>query len=286
MPTPTSNGTQGYFNNGTFPALWTDVTPDWCNALQEEVVQLASLAGQTPAVGSNNQMLLGVLKTFTQSRGTFWTTNGTTPAYNSWVCPANTYLACVEVSGGGGGGGAATAPSSEFPNGTSGGGGGAGGYLKAYVKVVPGYTYSIVSGNGGAGGTISYAPGYAGTSSSFSAPDGTAVLIGYGGGNPNTAFDGGGGGGVVAYGNAVSLVVEAIGGYGGEGSQYNIQYTGGHGAASVFGDGGRAGVLDAPANVSGDTWSAGGGGSFGGTSYGTNYTTGGVGGSGIVIITY
>lgn len=82
---------------------------------------------------------------FGQSPETF-NTSGT------WVCPMGVTSVDVECWGAGGGGGAA-----DVASGTSfkgGGGGGGGSYVKKVsVAVVPGTTYTITVGVGGAGGT-------------------------------------------------------------------------------------------------------------------------------------
>jgi len=279
LPTgATSNAAQGYFSLA-YP--YTVLTPEWCLSVQEEICDVVSYGGQTPTVGSYGQMLIALNTTFTQSRGSFYTTNSESPAYNNFICPENTYVVRVQVLGGGGGGGACADASSDFPNGYSGGGGAAGGYVDAFVKTTPGATYSLVSGNGGLGGTYSYTPGFAGGFSSFSGPD--VAIIAYGGGNPQSGFDGGGGGDVIVTGNAVSLVVEAIGGDGQQGSNYNITYTGGAGGASIYGTGGRSNVI---IGNDSNTWGAGGGGAYGGTSYGGTYTQGGMGASGIIVLQY
>ncbi len=88
----------------------------------------------------------------------------------TWVCPANVYSITVEVWGGAGGGGGSSAvdqvywqlrqpygnPAIGFTTGywgVAGGSGGSGGYNKQILSVVPGNSYSILIGQGGAGGT-------------------------------------------------------------------------------------------------------------------------------------
>lgn len=86
-----------------------------------------------------------------------FTSNGT------WTCPRGVFFATLYGWGGGGGGGGGF--SWHTANGFPGGGGGGGGSLPQYVvvPVVPGNTYAITIGTGGAGGAGSIAgitPGF------------------------------------------------------------------------------------------------------------------------------
>jgi Secretion system C-terminal sorting domain len=115
-------------------------------------------------------ILLAVLSNaFAQTTQQF-TSSGT------WLCPAGVTLVTVECLGGGGGGGGADAAGSTSFKGGGGGGGGA--YVKkASIIVVPGTTYTITVGAGGA----SESPG---GKSEFSGGAVTAVTAS--GGTPGT----------------------------------------------------------------------------------------------------
>jgi len=67
----------------------------------------------------------------------------------TWICPVGVTQILVEVWGGGGGGGGGGTWSSF---GTYGGNGGTGGYNSGLISVIPGQSYSIVIGQGGAAG--------------------------------------------------------------------------------------------------------------------------------------
>lgn len=159
----------------------------------------------------------------------YFTTAGST----TWTAPATCQSPITYwiVGGGGGGGGA-------FDNAGAGGGGGGGARTGTY-PVVAGTTYTLVVGEGGAGGTArgSSFPnplitpgictdGTAGTNSSFDSTNGGPVAAGGGEGlrrGNNTAAGGG-------YGGFLS-----IGGYGGDGG---FGGGGGGGAGDVGTDGG------------------------------------------------
>ena len=73
----------------------------------------------------------------------------TTPGTYSWLCPAGVTSVCVVCVGGGGGGMQYVSGAGFYP--MSGGGGGALGW-KNNISVVPGTSYSVVVGAGGAAG--------------------------------------------------------------------------------------------------------------------------------------
>lgn len=158
-----------------------------------------------------------------------------TPGTYEWLCPAGVTSVCVLAIGGGGG-----APSEDF------GGGGAGLGWKNNIPVVPGQSYTVVVGHGGAGdedGGDSYfidASTVCGRKGSKNATGG--------------AFTGDGGGN---------------GGTGGNGT-----WPGGGGAGGYTGDGGNGAI----GNSKNDNGSAGDGGGGGG---GAGWWTGGGGGTGI-----
>lgn len=75
------------------------------------------------------------------------TVDFTSPGSQTWVCPANVNQITVQCWGGGGGGGNSN---NNFVNGGSGGGGGAFA-KKNNINVIPGNTYYLNIGSGGAG---------------------------------------------------------------------------------------------------------------------------------------
>ncbi len=234
----------------------------------------------------------------TEQIETFSTTGATT-----WTAPSSvTSIEYLVVGGGGGGGGA-------FDTG-SGGGGGAGLVLSGTIPVTPSATYNIYVGLGGAGGTAdrtvpteipgsngenSYfdsivATGGSGGYASRTAPDG----VGVGGtiANSGTLTAGGGGNGGGSAGSTASA-----GGGGGNGSvggttTTNTPGLGGSGITSTisgssitYGAGGNGGQDNVNANGSNGTANSGNGG-VGASSVSFDNSTGGNGGSGIVIIKY
>jgi hypothetical protein len=202
----------------------------------------------------------------------------TTPGTYSWVAPAGVASVSVVAVGGGGGG----ACSGGNGGGDSGAGAGLG--WKNAITVVPGQTYTVVVGTGGAAGTYnsgSNRPGSPGGDSYFISA--TIVKGGGGGGgvaNPLTAIaggtyigDGGGnGGGNPASGGALGCSASGAGGYtgnGGIGVYYNGLGTGagnpgsgGGGGSASYGysnvvNGGGVGILGQGANGAGGTGAPG-----------------------------
>lgn len=195
------------------------------------------------------------------------TASYTTAGTYTWTAPCDVTNIQVECWGGGGGGGSASA------NPSAGGGGAGGGYVKnTSYSVIPGTTYTITVGAGGAsvtaGGdswfgsttTIKAIGGGAGssaTSTNQTAAGAVAVSTGnvgysssfsyYGGaggtGDASGASGGGGGGsaGIGSNGNAASGVTGGIvvtgGGTGANGSTSNATGT----AATTVGGGGAGG---------------------------------------------
>jgi hypothetical protein len=233
-----------------------------------------------------------------------YTTVGTT----TWTTPCSvTDISYLIVGGGGGSGGGYD---------TGGGGGGGGGMvLTGNYSVVPGTTYTIIVGDGGAGGIsirspVSETRGLSGQYSAFdtiialggeggypsrSAPGGGSIgglaanppLIsaagGNGGGNAGDG-NGAGGGGGGSIGDA-SNGVSNIGGAGGVGTSSSIigstviYGTGGAGANGNSGITGTTNVGVAGASNTGNGARGGGGAS-------SQQNNGAKGGSGIVVITY
>lgn len=82
----------------------------------------------------------------------------------SWTAPVGVSSVRVLAVGGGGGGGAASTTSTNV---ALGGGGGGGGVYDGSLTVVPGTTYTITIGTGGAGSTSGSTAGSNGTSTTF-----------------------------------------------------------------------------------------------------------------------
>ena len=226
---------------------------------------------------------------------------------DSWVAPeCVTSVEYLVVGGGGGGGGA-------YDTGSAGGGGG-GLVLYGTLNVVPGYTYSIVVGAGGAGGTGrgtvgavlgGETSGTDGERSSFN----TIIALGGGGGyasriqNGNPGLGGlaanrliaptggngagsasggenggGGGGNTTAGGSSTTTPQQSK--TGGLGFTSNIT-----GSNVTYGAGGEGGVVStnsAGAPAANNTGNGGGG----ATTTGGQGQAGGNGGSGKVILKY
>lgn len=218
-----------------------------------------------------------------------WTNTGTqavtvlagsaTTTTTSWTCPAGvTSIEVLVIAGGGSGAGG---------SGGGAGGGGAGGviYTNAYT-VVPGNSYTITVGAGGASSNRAN-NGFSGSNSVFD----TLTAIGGGGGGCNTlpGVAGGSGGGSGEYSTATNGAQSAIG-FGGAGTS-GQGFKGGDtlltGAGSGGGGAGGAGVNSIAGNVGPGgpglnfsitgtpTWYAGGGGASG------NSLPGSLGGSGV-----
>lgn len=220
----------------------------------------------------------------------------------SWTVPSGvTSIEYLIVGGGGGSGGGYD---------TGGGGGGGGGMvLTGTISVIPGNTYTIVVGDGGAGGiTDRTVPtetnGSSGGNSSFDSiialggSGGFASRLPLGGNNssggpgatnPNAASEGGRGGGSAGDGNGAggggggssgngSNGVSNTGGNGGNGTSSSIS-----GSTTIYGMGGR-GANGASTNAAVAGALNTGNGARGGGGGAGNEANGAKGGSGIVII--
>lgn len=210
----------------------------------------------------------------------------TAPGSYPLTVPTGNTAMRVLLVGGGGGGGAGNLQNFA----PAGGGGGSGGiYEYTFTGLTEGAQYTLVVGNGGAGGLMhpsgSYgnnrygSPGGAGGSTYVDGLPG-AVATGGGGG-------GGGGqdsGGVGGVGGAAGL---PSGGATAEGTFGTVGDVGGVGGYSVYGTGGEAGVyFGFNNNMLGGA--AGGGGGGGGTHvpYWNTDIRGGAGAAGKAIIEY
>lgn len=220
----------------------------------------------------------------------------------TWTAPANvTSVEYLVVGGGGGSGGG-------FDTG-GGGGGGGGMVLSGTLSVIPGDTYNIVVGDGGAGGIsirnpVSETNGIAGDNSEFNA----IVALGGGGGYASRSSNSGGSS---AGGTSVSGVSASIGGSGGGNASDGNGAGGGggnttNGSNGVSNTGGNGG-LGISNSITGTSvvYGAGGRGANGNTTYesvpglantgngavgggGASFVqrNGAKGGSGIVILKY
>lgn len=190
------------------------------------------------------------------------------PGTYTWTVPADVTLVHV-VAVGGGGGTRSTSSSHQ-----DGGGGGALAW-KNGISVVPGQSYTIVVGAGGAAGT-------AGSDSSF------LGLIAGGGAAGSNGAGSGDGGNVTALGGTFSGADG--GGNGGGGIRHNGSNRGGAGGAGGYSGAGGDGAVAGVASVAGVGGSASGGsgayggggvGVFGESASGASVTNaGGAGGSG------
>lgn len=220
-----------------------------------------------------------------RQKSVFYTSSTFTP-------PANVNYITVEAWGAGGSGGF----SSRF--GGRGGGGSGGAYVKTQnYPVTPGTPYTVTVGQGGAGNRDSWfnsittilakggidgnnAQGgtvfATGASASVSGCIGHIIFKGGNGGNGVDAGSGGGGGGggtIQSGSNAISNT----GGAGGDTFTYlPLPYGGGTGANGV-----------SPGNVGNTGGNYGAGGSGGAnTDLGSSTRNGGIGGNGVVVVTY
>ena len=220
---------------------------------------------------------------------------GNTPTLTttSWTAPVGvTQIEVLVVAGGGGGG-----YGEPNTNGDGGGGGGAGGLIyNPIYTVVPGNSYTITVGQGGASGASSTVNGVTGGNSVFD------VLTAYGGGggsggdasaNYLNAGTGGSGGGSSSDGSFIILPgynVAGQGNIGGRAYDSNRGGAGGGGAGSPGGwstrDNGGHGVGGSGGpglyfNITGTgTWYAGGGGGAGSANFQTGSVPAGGGGLG------
>ncbi|MEZ2410567.1 hypothetical protein AB6806_27600 [Bosea sp. RCC_152_1] len=184
----------------------------------------------------------------------------------TYTVGAGIYWIFIECWGGGGGGGGANGP------GAAGSGGGPGGHGYGWYPVTPGQVLTVTVGVGGAGGTVSVAAGFGGTSS-------VGSLISCTGGGPGVASSSGpqntffGASGTCTGGNAV---------FGGVPGGYAYQIASGQLLAGQGGGAARStGSTVSPSNVVGVGGNFPGGGASGSNANGP----GGTGAGGRVIIT-
>ena len=186
-----------------------------------------------------------------------WSVAGTYP----WTAPSKGTGAAFDVTqlyatvvGAGGG-----APGASTSGVRSSGGGGSGGTAAGYVTVVPGQTYTIVVGSGGAGTAYNTLANAGGTSSFGSAMQAT-------GGAGGACISGSCGGGAPGVGSGGQLNLTGSNGGDGNGIRSDGQtIQGGAGAGSSLGGGGRTAAAPstvmngvAPGSGAGGGWAAGG----------------------------
>ncbi len=187
-----------------------------------------------------------------------FTTSGT------FYVPDGVTLITVQVWGGGGGGGGVQID----PAAGQAGGGGGGAYASEDINVLPGQSYNVIVGLGGAGGDgFTGAVGDNGGLSSVSGPGGSVEAAGGSGGGGSTGgVDGAGGAGGIL---GVSGTTNYSGGNGAGGDAGDTYSGGGGGAGGTSGNGG---------NSSGQ---AGGSGAIGGGNGADGVIAAGVGSAGI-----
>jgi hypothetical protein len=195
---------------------------------------------------------------------------GTTATSNSTGVVVGVYTATYLIIAGGASGGSG-------PGGSSGGGGGgAGGLLANSTSVVPGTTYTITVGAGGAGTTTAPRDGFAGSNT-------TAFSLTDSGGGPRggtgVGQTGGSGGGGASYaGNNAGGAGTAGQGFDGATAPGGGSFlSGGGGGAGQAGQGGNGGN-GAVSTITGSSVTYAGGG--GGAAYPSGGGTGGSGGGG------
>jgi len=230
-------------------------------------------------------MLLSAHSISAQTTQTFSTAGQTT-----WTAPMGVTSITIECWGGGGSGGAATG------NPSAGGGGGGGSYSKTTnMTVVPGQTYNLKVG---AGGAVAADFGNPGGNSWFK--DSLTIFAsgGNGGGYSsvnNTTASGaaavtsGNIGSVVYYGGAGSMGAALGASSGGGGGSAGTASNGNSGSGTTGGTavtGGGAGASGSTLSTNGANATGVGGGGAGGRAGSATDRTGGSGGTGKVAITY
>ncbi len=177
----------------------------------------------------------------------------------SFVVPAGVYRMEVQVWGGGGGGNIGTG------NNTSSGGGGAGGYHRSEIYVIPGQTYTLTMGTGGAMQVAGNASSFVGNGFNFGANGGSSGV-----GNASSAA----GAGFFNTGTAISSISRTGGAGGAASGGGNPSSGGGGGGSPTFSANGNPG-----SNGSGSTGGAGGTGQATGGAGGNSGAVGGAGGA-------
>ena len=259
--TPSSTGNVGEVtvtwtapNNGGSSITGYIITP-YIGATAQATTSAGSGATSVDVTGLTNGTTYTFKVAATNANGT-----GNQSSASSSVVPGNVTVDILIVAGGGGGGT------------NRGGGGGAGGLLSyTSYALSKSTTYSVTVGGGGAGSTVSQAPGTVGNDSQF----GSLTLVkggGYGGGNntPNGGPGGSGGGGNGSAGAASGGT--ATSGQGNNGGSGSGDGGGGGGAGAVGLLNGGIGITSSLIN------SIGAATGYGQLSGGNYYFSGGGGG--------
>lgn len=196
-----------------------------------------------------------------------FTANGT------YTVPAGVRMIQVECWGGGGAGGGASG------NPACGGGGAGGAYVKSFISVTPGQTYTVTVGGIKTATATSSAATNKGNPSWFGSVS-NVYAEGGNGGAPASANNTSGAGGAGSSANSIGNAVEYAGGSGSTGSHVTLVLGGaGGGGAGSTGVGGNAllGVRGLGASLNGGNGANGVANSTAGAA-GTNYGGGGSGG--------
>ena len=253
----TTGGTALYSGIGaSSPITITQTTDDTPAALlngTNYTFSVKALIGTIVSPAATISMIVQASPTYTPfTATTTWTAPATVTTINYWM-----------VGGGGGGGGA-------YDDAGSGGGGG-GAAIQGTYTVVPGQTYTVTVGTGGAGGTGSHAdldkPGNPGSESKFgSGPS----ALGGGGGNKSRGLvvgtSAGDGGPAAQYSEPDINTVASIGGNGGGGGGDGGGGGGSLGNGSNRSTGGGAGGIGKTFTISGTSFGVGGTGGNHGTT--------------------
>lgn len=272
----------------TITTLSTDGTTPLTNGTSYTIKIIAVNAVGDSLPSSSIEVIPGIIN----FKGT-----GTT----TWTAPVGVTSVDYLVVGGGGGSGATH-------DGGGAGGGGGGMVLTGTLSVTPGNVYTVIVGDGGAGGIGLPSPstretdGSQGENSQFS----TIIALGGGGGyrsrsngsgtggasasDPSTASiggfggsfanGGGGGGGDSGAGSNGVSGGSRIGGAGGLGTTSSIS-----GVSATYGVGGSGGTAQTNDNAEAGATNTGNGATGPGTPF-SSQRSGAKGGSGIVIIKY
>ncbi|WP_434590047.1 hypothetical protein J3Q09_17490 [Pseudomonas sp. R4-83] len=249
------------------------IPSQWGNAVTDEILNVITAAGLTPAELNNTQLVEAIRKLATgrlinvrvfATAGTF-----------TYTPSAGTARIIAECCGAGGAG--AGAPATTAGNGSLGSAGGAGAYAQSFIT--SGFAgVSIVVGAGGTG--VSGAAGNPGGSSSFG---GFVSCPGGKGGNTSGPSPGSF---VALAGNSNGPSGGNIRNFVGQGSDLSICFgptslQPGRGGASLFGAGAAPGVAGV-AGVAAASPGSGGGGT--GNTASSSALTGGAGAPGIVVV--
>ena len=259
--TAPGTGTPQYATNGN-PQTGTPATiwPAYMfNMIMDELMAVIAAAGLTPNDTDWTQLLQALFAVPGKNVSRF-TSSGT------FTVPAGVRKVRVTCVGGGGGGAGCTPSGSTY---NSSAGGGAGGAAIGIYTVTPGQPVAVTVGAGGTGGVAANGAGTQGGTSSFGAFC-SATGGGFGFWQTATTSPGGAGGSATG-----GTILNATGGFGGDGVGTATPIPSGYGGTSIFGGSGRSAING---NIGGQAPGAGGGGSY------QTSGPGGDGADGIVIV--